>query len=243
MNPLQGDGQFPPTRWARIESIKSGDEAVAAKALDEICADYYYPLYCYLRRRGCTHHDAQDVLHDFLAGLLRQHALERVEEKRGRLRGYLSTSLGRHLQHWRESEARRGRPVPDRGPTPGSDPIEDRYRLEQFADADTPERIFERKWTVELLELTMHALAQRHEQRGKAEFFEALRPVLHDGGTLRDEDAPALAARLGLSAMALRAALSRLRREYREELRAAVRLTVERDDEVPAELDYLFSLF
>ena len=60
MRPARGDGHFPETRWSLIARLKSADEATARRALDELCAQYHYPLYCYLRRRGCGHHDAED---------------------------------------------------------------------------------------------------------------------------------------------------------------------------------------
>src|SRR5262245_18339200 len=63
---------FPATHWSLIARVKSPDEGEASKALEELCAQYHYPLYCYLRRRGCDHHDSQDVLQDFFALLLRR---------------------------------------------------------------------------------------------------------------------------------------------------------------------------
>jgi RNA polymerase sigma-70 factor (ECF subfamily) len=136
----RGDGCFPETRWSRVARIRSDDAAVAAKALDELCAQYHYPLYCYLRRRGCAHHDAEDVLHDFLAGLVRLRALERVEAERGRLRGYLALSLGRHLREWRHRESRRERPASDFHDVLDFEVIGNRYQRERFTDADTPDR-------------------------------------------------------------------------------------------------------
>lgn len=236
-------GHFPTTQWTLVARIKSADPAVAAHALDELCAQYHYPLYCYLRRRGCGHHDSEDVLHDFLARLLRQRALERMEEARGRLRGYLSLSLGRHLHQWRLSEARREQPFSEVDSTLDFAAIEQRYRHERFTDADTPDRVFERKWALEIIRQVLGKLGERYGQRGRGPLFGALRPVLEGGGSLRGEDTRAMAISLGLTDEALRAALSRLLREFREEMRAEVRLTVEHPEDVPAELTYLLGLF
>jgi RNA polymerase sigma-70 factor (ECF subfamily) len=254
MNPAPAAGSFPTTHWTLVARIKSPDESIAAGALDELCAQYHYPLYCYLRRRGCAHHDSQDVLHDFLAGLLRLRALERLEEVRGRLRGYLATSLGRHLHDWRRSEARRC----NVGSMSRSDDalvertlhsmvdfeaVADRYQRERFSDADTPDRVFDRKWALELLRQVIDRLATHYERRGRGALFVALRPVLEGGGTLRGEDSHALATSVGLSDEALRAALARLLRQFRDEMQAEVRLTVEHPEEVPDELTYLQGLF
>lgn len=239
----ENDGRFPSTHWTLIARIKSTDESEVAKALDEICTQYHYPLYCYLRRRGCNHHDAQDVLHDFLARLLRHRALERVEEDRGRLRGYLSTAINRHLQTWQQSAAQRTERMTASSLPLDFKAIEDRYHRETFTAADTPDLIFERKWATEMLHHVITKLGDLYHQKGRTELFTTLRPVLESGGSLRGDDSAALAARAGLSETALRTALSRLLREFREILRAEVRLTVENADEIPDELSYLMGLF
>jgi RNA polymerase sigma-70 factor (ECF subfamily) len=248
MMPLQGDGHFPDTHWTLIARIKSPDATVAAAALEDLCAQYHFPLYCYLRRRGCAHHDAQDVLHDFLMLLFRRRSLEQLEESRGRLRGWLATSLGRHLHEWRRNEARREQPAAagdETGFESGLDfqAIEERYQRERVGEEDTPDRIFEREWAVELLHHVIDALGARYAQRGRGALFAALRPVLEGGGSLRGADTPALSASLGMSEEAVRAALARLLRDFREELHAAVRLTVEHAEEVDDEMTYLMGLF
>lgn len=237
------DSQFPSTHWTLIERVKSTDEAVVSKALEEICAQYHYPLYCYLRRRGCDHHDAQDVLHDFLNRLLCQRALERVEEDRGRLRGYLATAISRHLWNWQQSASRRMEATAEHRTAFDSKQIEERYHREDFASGDTPDRIFERKWAIEMLHHTIGKLAERYHQKGKSALFAALRPALENGGSLRGENSPALAASIGLSEPALRTAMSRLLQEFRECLCGEIRQTVAEPHEVPDELSYLMALF
>ncbi|MEQ1859773.1 MAG: hypothetical protein ABMA13_07555, partial [Chthoniobacteraceae bacterium] len=245
--PAADKGKFPTTHWTLIARIKSPDAAVAEKALEELCTDYHFPLYCYLRRRGCAHHDAQDVLHDFLMLIFRRRSFERLEEQKGRLRGWLSTALGRHFAEWRQSEARREQTAAaddagfDRGLDFGA--IENRYQRERFREDDTPDRIFEREWAVELLRHVIDSLGARYAERGRGAVFAALRPVLEGGGHLREGQSQALAGPLGLSEEALRQALARLLREFREELHTEVRLTVEHAEEVPEELAHLMGLF
>jgi DNA-directed RNA polymerase specialized sigma24 family protein len=241
--PTPARSNFPTTRWTLVARIKSADAAVARGALDEMCARYHYPLYCYLRRRACEHHDAQDVLHDFLAAILRQRAFERLEEARGRLRGYLATALGRYLNQWREDEARRSRNTQAFEAALDFVAIEARYQRERFSDTDTPDRVFERKWALELLRQVMDKIGAEYERRGKGALFAALRPALESGGSLRGADTPALATRLGMSEASLRTAMARLLDDFRETLRSEVRLTVEHSEEVADELNYLLGLF
>ena len=230
------DGRFPSTSWTLIERIRSDDEREAAKALDEICARYHYPLYCYLRRRGLDHHDAEDVLHDFLERFLQSDSFSAAEETKGRLRGYLAVSLSRHLIGWVRHQARRPALA-------GPDNLDELYQHESFHTGETPEEIFERKWALALLFGVIESLSADYDRRGRTLLFETLRPILLAGGSLRGHDTSALAAAAGLSEDALRAALHRLLREFRDSLRAEVRQTVENPAEVDDELDHLRRLF
>jgi DNA-directed RNA polymerase specialized sigma24 family protein len=244
--PSADRGQFPTTSWTLIARIKSPDGTVAEKALEELCTQYHYPLYCYLRRRGCAHHDAQDVLHDFLVLIFRRRSLQNLDEQKGRLRGWLCLSLGRHFSEWRRSEAKRSAETADathfeRGLD--FDAIEERYQREQFNDSDTPDRIFEREWAVEMIRHVIETLRVRYDERGRGAIFAALRPALESGGSLRGEDAPGIAARLGVSVDAVNSQFARLLREYREVMQSTVRVTVEHESEVDAELAYLSGLF
>jgi RNA polymerase sigma-70 factor (ECF subfamily) len=235
-------GRFPATPWTLVARLKSADAAIAQRALNDLCKQYHYPLYCYIRRRGLAHHDAQDALHDFLAKLLRTHAFEGVEAEKGHLRAFLSTALHRFLINWHEGIARRGAEL-----STDSDHFieidEQRFQRENFTERDTPDRIFERKWAQELLRHVFEQLKAQYAARGKSALLEALKPVILRGGSLRGEDPAALAASLEMNEPALRKALSRLLRDYRELLENEVRQTVDRHEEVEEELAYLRGLF
>lgn len=241
MTPDPEDARFPSTSWTLIERVKSGDAATAAEALAEICSGYRYPLYCYLRRRGLDHHDAEDVLHDFLARFLRHGSFEAADEAKGRLRGYLGTSLARHLNGWFSHRSRRPH-LADGLEFDGRE-LESNYARENFAENESPDAIFERKWALAMLHNVTAQLAAQYSTRGKDALFAALRPVILAGGSLRGHDAPAIAVSLGMTEEALRAALHRMLREFRNLLRAEVRQTVEAPDEIDAELDHLRRLF
>lgn len=241
MTPGSDDARFPSTSWTLVARVKSPDAATAAEALAEICTRYRYPLYCYLRRRGLDHHDAEDVLHDFLARFLRHGSFEAADESKGRLRSYLSASLTRHLASWHDHRSRRPRltdGIDLDGPV-----LEAVYARETFPDSESPDAIFERKWALAMLDTVIDRLASSYAARGRQDLFAALRPVLQAGGSLRGHDAPTLSAALSLSEEALRAALHRMLREFRDLLRAEVRQTVENPVEIDAELDHLRRLF
>lgn len=240
--PSPDDGRFPITQWSLFSRIRGADERAAQRALNELCSQYHYPLYCYIRRRGLEHHDAQDVLQDFFAKLLRNESLNDLHAGDGRLRGYLGTALQRFLANWHRDHAREKLNDSIQAELEAAE-VEDRFQREKLTDADTPERMFERKWAHELLSHVQVCLLENYRARGKEALFLALLPSLQAGGSLRGEDGTGIAARLGMSPGALRVAMSRLLDDYRTELRQAVRQTVENDEDVEAELAELIRVF
>jgi DNA-directed RNA polymerase specialized sigma24 family protein len=236
------EGRFPSTRWTLIARLRSPDDATARRALDDLCAQYRYPLYCYIRRRGFSHHDAEDALQDFLVKLLRLDTFAGAEESRGHLRSLLATALQRFLASWLRDRPHRAREISvDPLPDDGRDD-EGRYQHEHFTERDTPEVLFERKWSHALVTGALARLRERYEAAGKIALFTALQPVLIAGGSLRGEDAPALAASLGTTAGALRVALSRLLRDYRAAIEDEVAATVETPRAVAEELAHLLAI-
>lgn len=242
MNNDKGNGHFPATHWTLVQRLRSANKSEARRALNDLCAQYHYPLYCYLRRRGLDYQDAEDALHDFLAKLLRLGAFAEADAERGRLRSFLVTMLQRFLINWRRDNAERYRESSLDALPHGADP-EERYQQEQFAEHDTPETLFDRKWSHELLVRVLHRLGESYASKGKQALFETLQPVLQTGGSLRGHDAEALAARLSITEGALRVALSRLLRDYREMLDEEVFQTVGSRDEVDAEIAHLLQAF
>jgi RNA polymerase sigma factor (sigma-70 family) len=242
MNHEDSDGRFPATHWTLIQRLHSGNDAVARRALDDLCAQYHYPLYCYLRRHGLDYHDAEDALHDFLAKLLRRDTFASADAGKGRLRSFLVTMLQRFLINWRRDHAERYRESSLDALPPGADP-EQRYQLEEFTDYDNPETLFDRKWSHELLVRVLQRLRESYAGKGKEVVFEILQPVLQTGGSLRGHDARALAAKLSMTEGTLRVALSRLLRDYRAMLDEEVLQTVGSRAEVDAEIAHLLEAF
>lgn len=242
MTQPRGDGKFPTTSWSLIARLKSPDETTARRALDDIVAQYHFPLYCIISHRGLAHHDAEDALHDFLAKLLRLEAFAGADAEKGRLRAFLSTALGRFLSNWRRDRVARSRDLSLDAPAPVRE-AEARYHATQFPDHETPERLFDRQWACELLARVLSRLAADYKGRGKGAIFTTLAPVLQGGGSLRGGDTAALAATLGLSENGLRKTNQRLLEDYRRLLEEEVLQTVETREEVDAEIAHLLASF
>ncbi len=236
------NAHFPTTHWSILSRLRSEDGAVSKLAIEDLLGRYRYSLYAFIRRRGVSHHDAEDALHDFLVRFLNAHSLENADAKLGRLRGFLSISLGRFMANWHRDEARRERFAQE---LPGADgeSEEQRYAAERFSLSETPQQVFERKWGHALMGLVMEQLKKQCETQGKQELFAEFLPVLLGGGSLRGHDAAGIALRLGMTEGALRVALIRHLRNYRTILEAEVRQTVENPDEVADEIAYLIAVF
>lgn len=235
------NGQFPTTEWTLVARLKDEDAAVSERALDELCAQYHFPLYCLIRSRGLAHHDAEDALHDFLAKLLRLEAFNDLEKEKGRLRTFLAKSLDRFLitRHHREKK-REARELSVHDTRFQLDPkIEQRYERETSSTKIAPDMLFDRQWCEQLLQRVLSGLEADYVAHGKAKLFTALKPVLMAGGSLRGQASAVLAATLSMTEGALRTSLNRLLKDYRKRLEHEVRQTVVSKDEVEAEISDL----
>ena len=204
---------FQPTQWSMVRGAAGAEPAVRRAALERLCAQYWYPLYAFLRRKGRTPEDAADTVQGLFAHLLGGDRFEGVEEGPGRFRNWLLTAL---LNHERDVRARdhaekRGG---GRAPVP-IDSREGERRLElQGAAEDDPAAAFERAWALETLSMARDLLGQEMGLAGRGPAFDALAGHLagDEGARPRAE----VANELGLSAVALRVTLHRMRARYRE---------------------------
>ena len=211
------------------------DTTRAKAALEKLCQTYWPPLYAYVRRCGRSVEDAQDLTQEFFARLLEHNRVGTARPEKGRFRSFLLAGMNRFLSdEWDKARAqKRG------GGKVTFLNLEDaETRLgEQAAETLSPEKAFERRWAITLLEQVYERLAEEYRQEDKVKWFEALRACLARGGG----SAPyaELARRLGMTEGAVKVAVHRLRHRYREVLRETVADTVSSPEEVEDELRYL----
>jgi RNA polymerase sigma factor (sigma-70 family) len=228
---------FVTTHWSVVLAAGRGDTSRAFDALARLCQTYWYPLYAYSRRRGCSPHDAQDLTQEFFARLLAGNWVAKADRQRGRFRSFLLSAMKHFMANeWNRASAQKrggGQPILSLN----DDSAENRYRLEP-AEKATPESLFERGWAVTLLEGVLARLDEEYRRAGKHAWMEALRPALT---TDRDAiDYAGTARALGLTETAARVAVHRLRQRYRQLIRAEVAGTVAAPEEVEAEMRHLF---
>jgi RNA polymerase sigma-70 factor (ECF subfamily) len=241
--PPAGNRRFETTRWTLVTAAGKTGTPEARRALGDLCRLYWYPLYAFVRRRGYNADDALDLTQGFFTRLIDKNDLAAADPARGRFRAWLLASMKHYLANeWDKATAAKrggGRAVFSFDIDP--DDAERRYRHEP-AHAVTPERVFDRRWALTLLEQALAALAVESDLEGKGELFEALRPTLTaDGRDAADESYRDLAARLGTSEGAIKVAAHRLRRRYRDLLREHIAETVEEPGDVDDEIRDLFA--
>ena len=216
---------FPTTLWTVVLDAGQDDPAQVQAALAQLCEGYWYPLYSFIRRRGYSPHDAQDLTQAFFAYLLEKRGLGCVDPERGRFRTFLLASLKNFLANdWDKANALKrggGQTIVSLQP----ESAESRYQLEPSHDL-TPERLFERQWALTLLDQVLAALRDEYHSEGKGALFEELKAALiGQAGGYAD-----MAARLKQSAGAIKVAVHRMRSRYRELIRARIAETVGEGD-------------
>jgi RNA polymerase sigma factor (sigma-70 family) len=230
---------FVTTHWSVVLTAGRTDTTRARGALERLCQTYWYPLYAYVRRRGNSPEDAQDLTQEFFARLLEHNWIGRADKQRGRFRSFLLSAMNHFLaDEWDKARAqKRGGGL---APLPLQfDTAETRYCHEP-ADPVTPEQNYERRWALTLLDEVLRRLRTEYEQDGRGELFAALHPCLV--GDRTSQPYTELAAKLGISEGTVKSAVHRLRQRYRQLLRDEIAQTVAEPGEVDEELRHLFAV-
>jgi RNA polymerase sigma-70 factor (ECF subfamily) len=220
------------THWSVVLAAGRSNSASASDALAQLCQTYWYPLYAYVRRSGYSAHDAQDMTQAFFARLLERHAVATVGPEKGKFRSFLLASMNNFLADERD-KAQAQKRGGGRIIALDSEAAEARY-LQQPSEALTPEKLFDQRWALTLLEEVYQRLRQLYEREGKAALFQSLRFSLT--GERNAVPYAELAGKLGLSEGAVKVAVHRLRQRYRRLLRELIAETVSAPEEVEEEL-------
>lgn len=237
----EGGASFKTTHWTVVfQAGKAEADEAAQKALALFAETYWPPLYTFVRRRGYSSSDAQDIVQGFFAHVFEKNTLSRADQEKGRLRTFLLGALQNFLlkQHERMSALKRG----------GGQQLVSFD--EQLIDAEAAMHAtmhlnevssYDAAWAASILARAWKNVRDTFLAEGKREWFDALRPFVA-GGATAPPDQQEVAQRLGTSVENLRVALSRLRQRYRHALRAEVASTVSDPKEIDNELHYLYQV-
>jgi RNA polymerase sigma-70 factor (ECF subfamily) len=234
----EGGASFQTTHWTVVLRARETESPESAReALAEFCETYWPPLYSFLRHRGYSSADAQDLVQSFFVRVIEQDVLTRADQQKGRLRTLLLRSLENFLinQHNRSQALKRGG---------GGEIVSIEEHLPEaeaamlatshLSDTDC----YDFAWASGVVARAWQNLQNVCVAEGKAEWLEELRPFV-TGGSATPPNQEETAARLGVPIATLRTWLSRLRQRYREWLRMEVASTVSNPADIDQELHYL----
>jgi RNA polymerase sigma-70 factor (ECF subfamily) len=229
---------FPSTHWSVVLAAgrSEAEPQKAEAALAGLCQVYWAPLYGFVRSRGHTVHDAQDLTQSFFAYVLEHRVYTRVDRGKGRFRSFLLASLKNFLADAvdRERTLKRG----------GSQiflPLHEEQAQEAeslfqtYSGMSNEDRLFDRSWAEALVATVLERLLADYKREGKEQLFSELRMFVA-GGAEPPPSYSELGHRLEIAESTLRSHVTRLRARYREALRAEVRRTVDSEAQVDQEL-------
>ena len=238
MIPGHQTAPFAPTRWTLVLRAR-GETPEAKAALSELCEAYYQPVLRFLRREGRDEDAARELTQEFFARVLERGGFGNVEPGRGRFRSYLLGALKHFLADLRDREQREKRGggvtpeplIPSTDTSPGLEVADPAAR--------PPDASFDREWALAVMDRALGALAAEFRASGKADQFETLKPwLVGETSALSQADA---AARLGLSEGAVKVAVHRLRRRFRDLVKAEIAHTLPTPDDIDDELRHLIA--
>jgi RNA polymerase sigma factor (sigma-70 family) len=230
-----GAKSFPTTCWTMVLHAGNRPSPESSEALVYLCRAYWHPLYAFIRFRGHSAHDAQDLTQAFFAHLLEHQALNTIDRDKGKFRSFLLASLKNFLanEYDKDNAQKRGG-----GHTLHSldfASAESRMQIEPSHNL-TPEKAFDRQWAITLLDHVLAVLRTEYESAGDAPFFDELKATITGDADTYAE----IALRTGRTAGAIKVAAHRLRRRYRDLLRAEIAQTVDAA-EIDEELQHLMA--
>jgi RNA polymerase sigma-70 factor (ECF subfamily) len=233
-----GAGGFASTHWSTVLAAGQPSSAPAREALATLCRQYWYPLYAYVRRRVRDVAGAQDLTQEFFTQLLEKNYLAVARPERGRFRAFLLTALKHFMANeWDKARAQK------RGGGMAAISLdlasgEARYAAEP-AHSLTPERLYDHQWALSLLYRVLERLRDEYTRAKKLAQFEKLKVFItpQSAPTSHGE----VAGELGMTPGAVTVAAHRLRRRYRELLRAEIAQTVAGPEDVEDEIRRLFA--
>ena len=233
-----GGASFVTTRWSLIAACTHGSET-ADEALAQLCCDYWPPLYSFVRRRGYSPADAQDLVQGFFAFLLETRVYAKTDRNKGKFRSFLLASLKHYMADvWdREHTLKRGGDQSFVSLDDQMEVVEKMYVNEAATTTLNEEEAYEQQWAATLVARGLARVGAEFANGAKTQLFNGLKPFLTGGVGLPSQ--MEVAAKLDMPIDTLRSHLCRLRARYRELLREEVARTIAEADDVDEELRHL----
>jgi DNA-directed RNA polymerase specialized sigma24 family protein len=233
-------GEFHTTRWSIVVGAQGHSPTEVKASVESLYRQYLSPLYAYVRRRGHSPHDAQDLTHEFFCRLLEKGWLSSAQPDRGRLRTFLLVAMKRFLANeWDRAQAvKRG--GGSRLVSLQSEEGERLFSTDCAANSTLPdELLFDRNWALVLMQTSLDHLRREYARSTRPNDFTLLKSCLTaERGSI---DYAAIARELQVLPASARCVVHRFRRRFREIFRAEVAGTVSSPEEVEDEMRSLIA--
>ena len=229
---------FVSTRWSLVLAANRDSSPDRDNALAFLCTTYWHPLYAYVRRRGYSAADAEDLTQEFFARLLEKDSLRTASRDRGRFRSFLLASIKHFLANeWDRANAKKrgGGAFHVSLQTAGAESLFEADLAQEL----TPEQLFERRWALTTIECVLARLESEFKRAGKSDLFQNLKSHLTGSGTSTYAQ---LAHQAGITEGAVKVTAHRMRRRFRDLLRAEIAETLMEADEIDDEIRYLMAV-
>jgi len=231
---------FATTHWTVVLAAGRQHSPQAAHALEELCHTYWYPLYAYVRRRGHSKEDAEDLTQAFFTRLLEKNFLANLDSEKGKFRAFLLASLKHFLANERDKSQTQKRGGGSPHLSLDWQTADTKFQVAATGEP-SPDKAFDREWALALLARVIERLQNECVAEGKARLFEQLKMFLTAGKT--DSAQRDVADALGMEEGAVRVAVHRLRKRYRQLLRDEIAHTLADATMVDEEMRALFGAF
>lgn len=240
MSSIPPSSDFPATRWTLVRSVQQGGCQEAAQAMEQLCRNYWYPIYAYARRRGQAVEDAEDITQAFFQNLVTYEVLQDARQEKGRLRSFMLGLLKRVMakQYRHDTATKRGGTEPQTISFQDST-AEARYAVEPVDQGD-PDLLFDRAWASDILAAAEAQLRADYVKAENIGTFEALREFLPLGDNVTPYSE--VARRLDIAETTMRLQIHRMRKRYGKLIEAEIARTVSSPEELKAELAHLMSV-
>lgn len=236
---MSGAESFDATRWSLVRQAQ-GDSEASQQALADLCQAYWNPVFRFLRCEGRSEDDARELTQAFFEKLLEGDAIGGADPDRGKFRSYVLGAVKHFLADRRKAAHRL-----KRGGGQHLEPLDMARESSPGLQVPDDEALhedayFDREWANTLLARALLALENRWQERGKAEEFAVMRTWLPGASGRVDQEIAA--DQLGVTAGAFKVAIHRVRKQFRDAVRAEIAQTVDGEVAVKDELRYLLEI-
>jgi RNA polymerase sigma-70 factor (ECF subfamily) len=230
---------FQTTHWSVVLRVGDVESNESAHALEQLCRTYWFPIYAFVRKRGYSPEQAQDLTQEFFAVFLEKNHLAKAARERGRFRCFLMTSVENFLRNENDRARAQKRGGGRKLISIDEQDAEERYRCEPRTETD-PAKAFEQRWAATLLNTVLTRLKDEFDTSGRSDLFNALQA--HLWGDSESISYPQLAEQFGLTLANVKTTAHRLRQRYRELLREEIAHTVALPSQIDDEIQHLMKV-